>query len=292
MGMGKLQFMAVTFVTSLLFMCVFLHSEPDQSPAQPGPGQQQQLPPQTPPPPPREKQKVMAVRLLVLKHCRERIADGDANLAIRGAKQAESKGLAIKVIGNHYIDGFSKDKLQTFTSQEMWKGAVGGDTVIVHTIGHGGKEGGLATLGQRSNVMAAFANAAEANKQRVLWWQLSCYASAKLPPISSLPSAQQELFAVYASSSATEPSPTDQQAGFMTKLFNALADKSTALDKNGDGIVTAAEMKGFMNTLDGKHRGNLLYCRDEERPIFGDLQFAGAGTVLLPPLLAMKWPQE
>lgn len=45
------------------------------------------------------------IRLLIIKHSRESMADGDADLAINAAKKAAGQGLEIKVIGNSFVDG-------------------------------------------------------------------------------------------------------------------------------------------------------------------------------------------
>jgi len=273
--MKRFQTFAVSFCSALiLFLGLGVGNKPRAEEAYP---QQQQIEqPQSVQPAP-QRQKVLVVRLLVLKHSRERMADDDANLAIQGANNAAAKGFPIRVVGNHYIDKLrTKDELQAFVAKEMLNGAVGGDTLIIHTIGHGFHTGSLQNIGQRSDVMAAFATAAEANGQKVLWWQLSCYASAKLPPISSLSAVQQQLISVYASSSASQSSPTREQALLMGKVFDALADKSTTLDRNSDQIITTDELRSFLDGLDNRNRGSLLYSRASDEPIFGQYFFAGS----------------
>lgn len=44
------------------------------------------------------------IRLLVLKHCPDDIADTDAHQALRAADMAASKGLTIEKIGNYHIN--------------------------------------------------------------------------------------------------------------------------------------------------------------------------------------------
>jgi hypothetical protein len=218
------------------------------------------------------------IRLVALKHSHISMADGDANLAMQAVKSAAAKGLAIRDVGNHNInrDGGVQlvmwtendlDKLQAYVSQMMKIDAQPGDTFIIFTIGHGLPDGTIQNMGQRAGVMKAFAAAAEENQQRTLWWQLSCYASAGLPPISSLPSGQQELFSVMASSTANQQSPAYVEGRVMEKLFVALAGKDKTLD-DGSGQVTAGRMRNFLNR-DGSRRGELLYSISPDTPIFG-----------------------
>lgn len=216
--------------------------------------------------------KAIKIRLLALKHSKENIADIDANLAMSSVQIAKGKGLDISGIGNHFInkDGRlqvllldslisangiglrngieiqDQASLQEFISQQMKINAIPGDTVIVFTIGHGGPNGQLHNIGQRSVLMNAIAGAAEENNQRVLWWQLSCYASASLPPISSLTERQQRLLSMIASSNATTESGVGIQGRIMEKVFNALAEKDKNIDPNQDNVITAEELSNFL----------------------------------------------
>lgn len=216
--------------------------------------------------------KAIKIRLLALKHSKENIADIDANLAMSSVQIAKSKGLEIRGIGNHFInkDGRlqvlflnslistnridlrdsieiqEQTKLQEFISNQMKIDAVPGDTVIVFTIGHGAPNGQLHNIGQRSILMNAIAGAAEENNQRVLWWQLSCYASASLPSISSLPENQQRLLSMIASSNATTESGVGIQGRIMEKVFNAIAEKDKNIDPNQDNVITAEELSNFL----------------------------------------------
>ncbi len=217
------------------------------------------------------------IRLLILKHSIEFMADGDADLAINASKEAASKGLHIKNIGNHYIDKQGKvkllvwsdlSKLQEFISQQMKVGAEAGDTVIVFTIGHGMHSGDLQNLGQRSLVMHAIADAAEENQQRTLWWQLSCHACAKLPNINVLSEEQQRLFSMYASSKANDVSHSGVQGGIMKRAFLAMANKNSSIDPDHNSIVTGNELKSFLNN-DPEHHGEFLFMQSLDNPIFG-----------------------
>jgi len=192
------------------------------------------------------------IRLLVLKHCFERMADDDAELVIQGANLAATKGLDIRDIGNRYIDSngeagrwgekYSLSKLKDFVSQQMKINAETGDTLIIFTVGHGSPNGYLQDLGQRKEVMEAFATAAQENNQETIWWQLSCFASADLPSISSLNLEQQQLFSVVVSSDANTESPAYVEGKIMQKFFVGLADNFRQIDANGDDMITAGEM--------------------------------------------------
>jgi hypothetical protein len=226
-------------------------------------------------------QRPIKIRLLILKHCKEEMADDDANLAISAAKTAAARGLNIQVIGNHHIDKNGKSmqvclwnddyelpELRKFVAAQMKEKAERGDTLIVFTIGHGGSGGSLQSLGQRTDVMETLAGAAEQNNQKVLWWQLSCYASASLPKIESLPPQQQKLFSILASSNSTTQSPSGVEGKIMEKVLIALAEKSPDIDANCDGKITAQELKSFLDKNNTK-RGDLLYVRNMQDVIFG-----------------------
>jgi hypothetical protein len=229
----------------------------------------------------------MSVRLLVLKHCPDSIANTDSNQAIQAANLAATKGLTIRDIGNHHInkDGpvdrglvwgkkTSLVNLQEFISQQMKIDAESGDTLIVYTIGHGSGGGTLMWIGQREILMTAIANAAEENGQETLWWQLSCHAAAGLPEISSLNEKQQELFAMVASSPANRVSYFLTQGEQLEKLFAAMADGSPTIDPDQDQIITAQELKDFLNNEIEQGRGDLVYARSPDEPIFGWWDFA------------------
>lgn len=207
------------------------------------------------------------IRFVVLKHSKESMADGDANLAIQSVEKARAAGLDIKVIGNHYINTMKAPEIRTFCAELMKKDASPGDTLVIHTIGHGYGGGGLHNIGQRSEVMRAMAEAAEACDQETLWWQLSCHAAAKLPLISSLTDRQQRLFSVYCSSHASQTSPTREQANLMGKVFLGMAEGK--VDTNQDGNITAEELSDFLNTCDSRKRGELLFARSRDEQIFG-----------------------
>ncbi len=239
--------------------------------------------------------KPINVRLLVLKHSREFMADGDANLAIRAAENAAGKGLNIKNIGNHYFtrpvnsgeDFVAKDeftnilmnpdekvrleRFQTFVSTQMKIEPRPNDTLVIFTIGHGGTNGGLHNIGQRSDVMKALARAAEENHQRVIWWQLSCHASANLPSITTLSPSQQKLFSVVASSNAAQESVADLQGKIMDRLFCAMAEGNAKLDLNGDGIITATELYTYLRSgaVPRQGGGPIVYALTPSTVMFG-----------------------
>jgi len=223
------------------------------------------------------------IRVLALKHSKEQMAQGDEDLAFRGIQEAKSKGLHIEAIGGHWVnkDGIMRvkilnfdwniDKFREFVSQEMKTDAEQGDTVVVFTIGHGARSGYLDNLGQRSEVLEAIAQAAEENDQRTLWWQLSCHATAGLPNINTLSEKQQELLTISASSSAERQSPAGVEGKIMGSVFNAIAEKSSAIDPNHDDQIIAKELKNFLAT---QGRGELFFASTENQMVFGGKDLA------------------
>lgn len=289
--MSKLaSFVGAFFVTTTVLAIMSgrpsnsLHAEADRPRVGPPPAIQVEppappLPPPPEPPPPAPKKRVMAVRLLVVKHSRESAAEMDGKLATDAATRAAAAGLDIKVSGNVWYTTRASDGLKAIISEHMKKDAVEGDTFMVHTIGHGHQNGSLQNLGQRADVMKAIAEAAEENKQRTLWWQLSCYASAKLPGIDTLTPDQQELLSNLASSSAREMSEAYTQARIMGMVFNALAKKDDKIDPNADSKISGKELKDFLNGLDAKKRGAFLFTRKDEDSIFGGVEWEASGVM-------------
>jgi hypothetical protein len=204
------------------------------------------------------KESPYSIRLLVLKHCRERMADNDAQLAIDGANRAAQQGLKI----DHFVDKIDPGQLNEWMKIK----AVPGDTLIIFTIGHGFGSGNLQHIGRRSDVMNAFAAAAEQNQQETLWWQLSCHACAGLPTVESLSPGQQSLFSIIASSSAQAVSPAGVEGKIMEKVLSALA--ASSIDTNKDNVVNADELKTF---LTASRRGNLFFALNGSEKIFGEL---------------------
>jgi hypothetical protein len=220
------------------------------------------------------------VRLLILKHSFEQVAKDEEVAIIQAANLAASKGLKIEDIGSHYINGEGKinrlvwgekctlSNLKNFISEQMKVSAKAGDTLIIYTTGHGGRSGGLMSLGQRKTVMTAFAEAAEENKQETLWWQSSCFASAGLPAISTLNPMQQRLLSMVASSDANHSSYWGDQNYPMKQTFLALAEGSDKLDANQDGRVTHTEFKKFLSTVK-RDAYCILYSGGPDEIIFG-----------------------
>lgn len=222
------------------------------------------------------------IRLLAIKHSQEYMADMDADLAIDAAKAAASQGLSIKTVGNEFVgkNGILKASVYTvnfdydinafkgFVSDHMKMDAESGDTLIVFTIGHGFQNGTLQNLGARSDVLKAIGEAAEENNQKTLWWQLSCHAAAGLPNLRNLPSKQQELLSVLASSTAQDVSAAGVQGKVMEKVFLALAKNNKQLNVDGDDIISGNELKTFLNR--DSRRGDLLFMSDLGESIFGE----------------------
>ena len=229
-----------------------------------------------------------SVRVLILKHSINNMVVGDTKMVIEAADLARSKGLTIKDIGDHYVNKEGKinrvsvsdkivwskkifyiDEFKKFVSEQMKIDSKPNDTLVIFTVGHGSPGGSLEMLGQRRNVMLAMAEAAEENNQETLWWQLSCYAAAGLPKISELSEKQQSLFSIVASSTEKQQSPAYVEGRYLEKLFVAMAEQSSKIDPNQDGIVIAKELKEFMSNEVKQIRGELVFAKNDEEPIFG-----------------------
>lgn len=227
----------------------------------------------------------LSIRVLIFRHADQQMAIDDANLVIRGVEKAKEKGLDIKVIGNHLVR--NKDELQSILESKVTTDAIAGDTLIVHTIGHGfSGGGGLDRLGKRADVMDILVKTAQKHQQEMIWWQLSCYAAANLPDIHSLSPNDQNLFSNIASSNASQTSAAGIQGKIMERVFMAMAERSKAIDPDGDDIITAKELKDFLNSLDGSRRGDLLFAQAQDEPIFGVF---GPGSI---PIIDRNRPQR
>jgi hypothetical protein len=210
----------------------------------------------------------LSIRVLICRHAPEQMAIDDGRLVENAVNAARRKGLDIKVVGNDLVRSLTD--LERSVQTNIDKAARPGDTFIVHTIGHGHGSGYLQALGQRSGVFDVIVKAAESRRQETIWWQLSCHAAAQLPNINSLSDRQQRLMSNIASSDANTLSPTGVEGRLMQKVFVALAEKDERIDPNRDGLVTAGELRSFLNTFGGRNnRGHLLFARNEREPIFG-----------------------
>lgn len=225
------------------------------------------------------------IRVLCLKHCLESMADGDSRLVIQAANLAKSKGLNIADIGDFYINRngqtqkrmvydveFELEALKKFIGEQMKINAASEDTLIVYTVGHGSPQGDLQTLGKRAELLKILAECAAENHQRTLWWQLSCYASAKLPPISSLTPEQQDLFTMVASSDERKQSMSGIEGKIMEKVFLAMVNHDPALDANKDDTITAGELSEFLRHQQGN--GDFVFAKNPEAVVFGGLSLA------------------
>jgi hypothetical protein len=166
------------------------------------------------------------------------------------------------------------DKLKAFINSQMKVGAEADDTLIIYTIGHGGGGGGLQYLGQRKEIMKILAECAEENQQETFWWQLSCHAAAELPGIDTLNPVQQDIFAMTASSPASQVSYFCTQGVIMQKFFNAMAEDSPDVDPDQNGTIVAQEIKDFLNKFVESGRGDLVYAKSPDEPIFGIMSLA------------------
>lgn len=221
------------------------------------------------------------VRLISIKHSKEQMAESDVNLALRAVKVASDKGLKIKSIGNEYVDkdGVMRvtlndfesdlDRFRQYVSEQMKINAEPGDTVILFTIGHGFPSGVMDRLGKRADVMKAIAAAAEENRQRTLWWQLSCYATAGLPSVDTLTESQRAILSILASSVAQQQSASGVEGKIMERVFLALAGDSESIDPDKNHMITATELKKFLDSGSPK-RGHLFFAADPSQVIFGE----------------------
>ena len=240
------------------------------------------------------------VRLLILKHCRESLAEDESRDIIQAANVAQSKGLNIESIGSIHVNQQGRvswghkmtlPQFQSFLSEQMKVNKKSGDTLVIYTTGHGGQGGHLQILGQREPVARAMAAAAAENKQETLWWQSSCYAASGLPQMSSFSPKEQKLFSMIASSSASNPSYWGDQTEPMSKVFTALAEKSSELDPNGNGVVTARELAAFMNK-NKSGSGDRLFAKNAEEPIFGWFDLANQIPIVGPDGQLINTPDD
>lgn len=210
--------------------------------------------------------KDISIRLLCVRHCREQMATTDANMVVQAAQRAQQKGLDIRVVGNVVADNLQQ--FQQYVKEYIKKDAKPGDTFMIFTVGHGSPNGNLMALGQRMGPFNAIAKEAGEQKQETLWWQLSCHAAANLPGINTLPDDKQKLFSIMNSSPAERESPAYVEGKLIEKMFMAIADKSRELDANGDGVITAGELRNWMAKAINRP-GSLLLARNADEPIFG-----------------------
>jgi hypothetical protein len=71
-----------------------------------------------------------------------------------------------------------------------------------------------------------------------------------------------------ASSTANKPSYWGDQTKPMRQVFVAIAEKSSAIDPDDNGMVTAKELSAFMNK-NKQGSGDLLFAKNGQEPIFG-----------------------
>ena len=224
----------------------------------------------------------ITVRLLVLKHCRERIADAESDGVIQAANLAATEGLSITELGQHHVDkdgrllqwgaAMTLEGLKKFIIQQMKVSAKAGDTLIIYTTGHGGSGGSVQILGDREPIARIMAQAATECDQETVWWQSSCYAAAGLPSLASFTPDEQKLFSMIASSSASRPSYWHDQTDPMKQLFLALANESPEIDPDDDGIVTASELSAFLGRAKSG-ADKLVFASSSNEAIFGWINY-------------------
>ena len=249
----------------------------------------------------------MGVRLMVLKHCRERVADNEATDLIQAANLAASKGLNIKDIGNHHVDkngkvdrfvwGLKKmtiDGLKDFLMEQAKVGAEYGDTLVLYTTGHGSSGGSIQILGSREALGKMFAEVAEKNDQELLWWQsrpFHSHAAAGIPKIEEMNEKQQHLFSMITSSSAGRVSYWGDQQEPFRKTFLAMAENSPALDPDQNEEITAGELRRFLNTVKG-NADDLVFAISDDEPIFGKNNLANELPVVGPDGRPIEHPED
>ncbi len=220
----------------------------------------------------------LSIRILILKHTYEQNAENEQRGIIKAANLAASKGLSIRDIGGHHVDGnghrvswqnVAFNDLKGFISEQMRVSAIVGDTLIIYTTGHGSSGGYMAQFGYRKKIGKIFASAAAENEQETLWWQSSCYAAAGLPIISSMSEREKEYFSMIASSTENRLTYWGDQTPRMRKVFVAMAEKDPAIDPNGDSVVTAGELRDFLNNKVKRGAGDLVFASNPDEPIFG-----------------------
>lgn len=218
-----------------------------------------------------------SIKILVLKHSKEKMADEDAKMVIDAVEKSK-ENLDVKIIGNHFINETKKIKisiceyssinnLKDFINEQIKESDLPKDSsLIIFTVGHGSASGYLHNLGERSTLQTALAEVAEENDQKILWWQLSCYASARLPPIESLSEKQQKLFSVLNASDERTESPAYIEGKIMEKMFESIISEDMDTDKNQE--IDGYEFKNKMNQIK-KGRGDLFRAYDMSAALFG-----------------------
>lgn len=220
----------------------------------------------------------ISIRVLILKHSKEQMADDDANMIINAIEKS-SNNLKVQSIGNHFINETKKirfsiyecseiNNLKDFIDEKIKINYCPNDTVILFTIGHGSPNGHLHNLGQRSELQKCIAEAAEINNQKILWWQLSCYAAANLPSLDSLNFQQKKLLSILNTSNETTLSPAYLEGKIIEKLFTAMIVEDPSLDEDKNNEITSLELKNFLN-ITKKGRGDLLRTFNFNESIFG-----------------------
>lgn len=195
--------------------------------------------------------KGFRLKLLVLRHSKDGIAVTDARGAAAGLEEARKAGLDASLVGD--VDVTAGTSALKGAVEQACKHSKD-TTLIVHTIGHGFPNGTLQNLGHRSATLKILSDAATKHKQRIVWWQLSCYAMAGMPKETGNPR-----LVVVCSSPAHEVSRIGNQSRFLRRLFVALTKKKPVeIDSDDDGVVSVTELADFLNKVDHLKRGSLI----------------------------------
>lgn len=207
------------------------------------------------------------IRLVVLKHCSEAMAEQDAQLVIDALKEASKKGLSIKFLDKYIISQkLTKEQWTKLWSTVMAQDAQEDDTLIVFTVGHGFPTGNLAVIGPRAEFLETLAECALKNKQKILWWQLSCFASSGLTEVSKLPEEQQKYVILVPSTPTDHQSSAGVQGLIFGKVLTSLLDDSA--DVNKDGVISVEELREVINKYDNLKRGRLIKAYKEDHSVF------------------------
>jgi hypothetical protein len=234
-------------------------------------GPSKHLPPATKvdPAAPRPQTQLPVVRVLIVRHNTDPEAAQDAWRAHQAVTAAAKAGLPVQVVGDYNSSHCTAAFFQDWLEKHVLDQGRPGDTLILHTIGHGLPDGRMPHLGERDALTRALASVAEAKQQRILWWQLSCFACAGLPALEQLPEPQRQWLQIVASSSAHSKSGDKIQAQILQGLLQDMAQRSPAIDANQDGLVSAREMAAYLNRFDQHRRGDWLRAESPDTILFG-----------------------
>jgi hypothetical protein len=207
------------------------------------------------------------IRILMLRHDFDGATALDIDMTYGAVVHAiKEQQLPVEVIGSYGWISNDLTALSPWLVPLMKEKATPGDTLIIYTAGHGTPNhelnswpaNHLVGLGPRRDVCEAIAAASDQTGQRVIWWQLSCFAASGLPDCNKWTPARRKRFCVMNSSAADAPSRAGAQSFVLARVLAALADGR--MDLNDDGIIDANEMRASLNATRSDPRGRLLHA--------------------------------